>query len=89
MPKNQLYDENGLFKGVGNLADRKHADDAFRGQSGQVTTGEINKALYDNLSHSQKKGLDESLVNDIVKDIELEARNENMASQVLYHGLKG
>ena len=24
MPKSQLYDENGLFKGVGNLADRVH-----------------------------------------------------------------
>ncbi len=51
MPKNQIYDENGLFKGVGNLADRKHIDEPLRGQTGQMTTGDINKALYDNLSH--------------------------------------
>lgn len=28
MPKNQIYDENGLYKGVGNLADRARIDSA-------------------------------------------------------------
>ena len=31
MPKNHIYEENGLFKGVGNLADRVHIEDAVRG----------------------------------------------------------
>lgn len=65
MPKSQIYDENGLFKGVGNLADRVHVEEGVTRH-----TGEIHRAVYDNLSNSQKRGLDESLVNNIVKDIE-------------------
>ena len=35
MPKSQIYDQNGLFKGVGNLADRVHIDEAARRLAGQ------------------------------------------------------
>jgi len=31
LPKNQIYDENGLFKGVGNLADKIQIDQAVIG----------------------------------------------------------
>lgn len=87
MPKSQLYDENGLFKGVGNLADRVHTEDITR--PGLGTTAEINKALYENLSNSQKRGLDESLVNKIVKDIEGDARGDSQINRMQYQGLKG
>jgi hypothetical protein len=35
MPKSQIYDESGLFKGVGNLADRVHIEEASRGLAGR------------------------------------------------------
>ena len=31
MPKGQIYDENGLFKGIGNLADRVNINQAAIG----------------------------------------------------------
>lgn len=68
LPKNQVYDENGLFVGTGTLADRVHVAERPVG-SENIAEEQINKALYDNLSNSQKHGLDESLVNVITKDM--------------------